>query len=147
MIIRADITEAPIDVNALLESVRTEEAGAVVLFLGTVRKSTHGRETESLTYEAYQSMAAKEMRRVLAGIAGEWPVCRLAAEHRIGPLALGDIAVAIAVSGPHRDETFSAGRAAIDRIKDSVPIWKQEHWSDGEIEWVDPTAAATEGPS
>lgn len=135
----ADVTDEPLDVNRLLESVRTPDAGAVVVFLGTVRKTTHGRETDSLTYEAYRSMAVKELRRVLEGISREWPICRIAAEHRVGDLQLGDIAVAIAASGPHRDETFTAGRAAIDRIKESVPIWKREHWADGEIEWVDPT--------
>lgn len=143
----AAVSDQPIDFNALVQSVQTPEAGAVVMFLGTVRSRTHGRETDSLVYEAYQSMAEAEVARVLAGIVAEWPICRIGAVHRTGPLALGEIAVAIAVSGPHRDETFAAGRAAIDRIKQTVPIWKQEHWADGQVEWVDPTASVSEGMS
>lgn len=139
-IVETGIVDTAIDFNELIESVRTPDAGAVVLFLGTVRKATHGRETESLAYEAYSAMAARELKRVLEGISAEWPICRIGAVHRVGALVLGDVAVAIAASGPHREETFAAGRAAIDRIKESVPIWKQEHWADGEIEWVDPTA-------
>lgn len=144
-VVLACVTDAAIDFNTLVESVKTPHAGAVVLFLGTVRKTTHGRETDSLTYEAYASMAEAEMQRVLEQIATEWPICRIGAIHRTGPLELGDTAVAIAASGPHRDETFAAGRAAIDRIKESVPIWKQEHWADGEIEWVDSTATSGGG--
>lgn len=140
----AAVVDQPIDVNRLLEATRTPAAGAVVVFLGTVREQTHGRGTDSLTYEAYATMASKELRRVLESVGNEFPVCRLAAEHRVGDLQLGDIAVVITAAGPHRDETFSAGRAAIDRIKQTVPIWKREHWSDGEIEWVDPTASAEE---
>lgn len=151
----ADVVDRNVDVNELLAAVRTPDAGAVVAFLGTVRRSTHGRETASLTYEAYRSMAVQEIRRVLEGVASDWPICRIAAEHRIGDLELGDIAVVVTVSGPHRDETFAAGRAAIDRLKETVPIWKREHWADGDIEWVDPTADAapvqtnpvTKGPS
>ena len=137
----AEITDRRIDVGAVLDAVRDADAGAAVLFVGSVRRTTGGAVTERLTYEAYASMAAAEMRRVLTGVAEGFPVLRLAAVHRVGPLEIGEDAVAVAAGGAHRDETFAAARAAIDRIKASVPIWKQEHWRGGGVEWAGPDDA------
>jgi len=125
----------PIDVNGLLGRVRHPEAGAVVLFLGTVRDHNYGRSVRYLEYEAYQALALREMDRVAADAAARWPLLGIAMEHRVGHLKVGDISVAIAVAAGHRREAFEAGRYAIDTLKQTVPIWKKEVWDAGE-EWV-----------
>jgi molybdopterin synthase catalytic subunit len=128
----------PIDHQELLQAVRSPRAGAVVLFLGTVRELTQGRRTEFLDYEAYPAMAEKMLAQVEAEVRERWPVVELALVHRLGRLELGETSVAVAVSAAHRAEAFEAARYAIDRIKAIVPIWKQEHWSDGTSLWVHP---------
>jgi len=136
----------PIDFAALTEQVRSPQAGAVVLFLGTVRELTAGRTTASLDYEAYPGMAEKTLAEVEAETRARWPVIDVALVHRLGHLALGEVSVAVAVSCPHRAQAFEAARHAIDRIKEVVPIWKRENWADGTREWVHaggpPVAAA-----
>lgn len=129
----------PIDHAALVESVRANAAGAVVLFLGTVRELTAGRRTECLTYEAYSGMAEKEMAAIEDEVRQRWSVCEVIQAHRLGKLGLGEISVAVALSAPHRAQAFEAGRYAIDELKKRVPIWKQEHWADGSTEWVHPS--------
>lgn len=129
----------PIDYAALVESVRTPSCGAVVLFLGTVRELTEGRRTLALDYEAYGAMAEKELAKIDAELRRRWPVGEAAIVHRLGRLELGEVSVAVAVSAPHRAQAFDACRCAIDRAKETVPIWKQEHWADGAAEWVHPT--------
>ena len=89
-----------------------------------------------LDYEAHESLAEKQMRRVLEGVVSEHPEARLAAVHRVGHLGLGDVAVCVAASAPHREEAFAACRKTIDRIKESVPLWKKEWGPDGEAHWV-----------
>jgi len=130
-------TEA-IDFVALTEQVRTPSCGGVVLFLGTVRELTEGRNTVALDYEAYPSMAEKKMAEIEREVRTRWPVGDIALVHRLGHLELGEVSVAIAVSCPHRTQAFEACRYAIDRVKESVPIWKKENWSDGTTEWVHP---------
>jgi molybdopterin synthase catalytic subunit len=132
------LTHEPIDYAALTESVRSRRAGAVVLFLGTVRELTAGRETVALDYEAYVDMAQAKLAEVAAEAREKWPVIEVAIEHRLGHLELGEISVAVAVSCAHRGEAFEAGRYLIDRLKEVVPIWKKENWSDGSTEWVHP---------
>lgn len=129
------LVDGPIDVTGLLERVRHSQAGAVVLFLGTVRDNREGRPVHHLEYEAYQAMALREMARVAGEASRQWPVLRLAMVHRLGLLQVGDISVAIAVSAPHRREAFAAGKFAIDTLKQTVPIWKKEVWEGGEV-WV-----------
>lgn len=133
-----NLTHEPIDYQALTESVRSNHAGAVVLFLGTVREMTHGRQTVALDYEAYPEMAEAKLAELLAAARAKWPIVDVAIVHRLGHLGLGDVSVAVAVSTPHRHQAFEAGQYLIDRLKVVVPIWKKENWSDGTTEWVHP---------
>ena len=96
------------------------------MFTGVVRDHAEGKPVARLDYEAHESLAKKEMERVLLAVASEYPGARLAAVHRVGRLDVGDVAVCVAASAPHRAEAFSACRAAIDRIKETVPVWKKE---------------------
>ncbi|WP_339733568.1 molybdenum cofactor biosynthesis protein MoaE [uncultured Gimesia sp.] len=136
------ITEQPIDYTALTERVRSNQCGAVVLFMGTVREMTSGRQTIALDYEVYPEMAQQMMRQLITEARDQWAIQVVAIEHRIGHLGLGEISVAIAVSSPHRNEAFEAGRFLIDRLKEIVPIWKKENWSDGTTEWEHPEIEA-----
>ncbi|MET3288983.1 UNVERIFIED_CONTAM: molybdopterin converting factor subunit 1 [Brevibacillus sp. OAP136] len=131
---RFQITEQPISADELVKLVSNPRAGAILTFVGTVREFTHGQRTVSLTYEAYVPMAVQKMQQVASEIKERWPQAEVAMHHRIGNLAIEDIAVVIAVATPHRDESFEAGRYAIERLKQIVPIWKKELWEDGS-EW------------
>lgn len=122
----------------LTDSVRTNSAGAVVTFLGTVREWTGDKRTVSLEYEAYVEMAELKMAEVEREARQRWPILEAALVHRIGHLELGDISVGVAVSCPHRGQAFEACRFIIDRVKEVVPIWKCENWAGGESEWVHP---------
>lgn len=133
-----EITEEPIDFAAVTERVRSERAGAVCVFLGTVREMTGDRQTVSLEYEAYPVMAARKMEELEGEARHRWPVIEIAIVHRIGHLDLGEISVAVAVSTPHRGHSFEACRWLIDTLKEVVPIWKKELWADGTEEWVHP---------
>jgi molybdopterin synthase catalytic subunit len=127
------LDEAPIPLDALVSCATTPGCGAVVAFLGVVRDHAEGRsDVVALTYEAYEEPARRRLAELVAQLRQEWPVIdRVAIVHRLGRLALSDTAVAVVVSSPHRAEAFAAAHAAIDRVKASVPIWKQEHWSAG----------------
>jgi molybdopterin synthase catalytic subunit len=127
-----------IDFASLTEEVRRPDCGAVVLFLGTVRDLTHGRETAALDYEAYPAMAEKKMAEIEQEARDRWPVGEMIMVHRLGHLDVGEVSVAVAVSCPHRSQAFEACRYAIDRVKEIVPIWKKENWADGATEWVHP---------
>lgn len=133
-----EITEAPIDFTAVAERVRSDLAGAVCVFLGTVREMTGERRTASLEYEAYPVMAARKMEELEAEARRRWPVIEVALVHRVGHLDLGEISVAVAVSTAHRGHAFEACRWLIDTLKEVVPIWKKELWADGTEEWVHP---------
>ena len=132
------LTRDPIDLAAFVGGARPED-GAVCLFVGVVRNESGGRETVAIEYEAYGPMAESEMARIAAGVSNEWPGARLSVVHRIGRLGVGQASVAVLATAPHREEAFAACRAAIDRIKKTVPIWKKEIHPDGTSEWVDPT--------
>lgn len=132
------LTTQTIDYHQLTEDVRSDGAGAVVLFLGTVREMTEGRQTVALDYEAFPEMARARMEHLESAARDEWPVIEAGIVHRLGHLDLGDISVAVAVSCPHRKDAFEAGRFLIDRLKEDVPIWKKENWADGSTEWVHP---------
>ncbi len=133
-----ELTESPIDVNDLLETVGSTQAGAVVLFLGTTREFTNGRQTTTLDYEAYQPMASKKLEELESHARERWELVECGIVHRLGNVPLGEASVAIAVSSAHRAVAFEAGRWLIDTLKVEVPIWKREHWSDGSTEWVHP---------
>ena len=133
-----ELTTEPIDYNQLTEFVRDHTAGAVTLFLGTVREFTRGVQTSWLEYEAYPDMARASMAELEAEACQKFTVTKIAISHRTGTMALGEISVAIAVSSPHRDQAFEAGRWLIDTLKERVPIWKKEHFADGREEWQHP---------
>ena len=132
------LTPAPIDPHAVTAAVRAPHCGGVVLFLGTVRDLTGDDVTVRLDYEAYAPMAEKKLAEVAAEVARRWPTGGVAIQHRVGRLEVGDVAVAVAVSCPHRAEAFAACRWAIDAVKELVPIWKKDHAPDGSGGWVHP---------
>lgn len=129
------LTDAPIPTDSLIAEVLRDSDGAVVLFSGVVRDHHEGKLVESIFYEAYRPMAEKEIDKIVAGIREEFPDVKIALLHRLGRLGVGDASIVIACASPHRAEAFAACRAAIDRIKETVPIWKRERGPDGE-EWV-----------
>lgn len=133
--VHVDLVHSPIQVDRLLRHVRHPHAGAVVLFLGTVRDNPDGPRVQHLDYEAYERMARAEMERIAGEVVRRWPVLGVALEHRVGRLEVGEVSVAVAVSAPHRREAFEAGRYAIDTLKVRVPIWKKEVWEGGS-RWV-----------
>ncbi|HBI46086.1 MAG TPA: molybdopterin converting factor [Planctomycetales bacterium] len=133
------LTTDAINYAALTESVCRPDCGGVVLFLGMVRSLTDGRVTAALEYEAYSAMAEKKLAEIEQEARRRWPIGEMALVHRLGRLGVGEVSVAAAVSCPHRAEAFEACRFAIDRLKELVPIWKQENWADGTSEWVHPT--------
>ena len=140
-----ELTTEPIDSQRLLAQVQQPEAGAVVLFLGTTRKFTADRETVELHYEAYCEMAERELTKLEAEARRRWKLIECAIIHRLGIVPLAESSVAIAVSSAHRDAAFEVGRWLIDTLKESAPIWKQERWADGAVEWVHPSPNPT-GP-
>ena len=132
------LTDRPIETEEILKRVQSTRAGAVVLFLGTTREFTGDRQTESLDYECYPSMATKKLEELETEARRRWPLCECVIVHRLGHLELGDASVAVAVSSPHRQDAFQAGQWLIDTLKQVVPIWKKENGSDGTSEWVHP---------
>ncbi|WP_107838700.1 molybdenum cofactor biosynthesis protein MoaE [Metasolibacillus meyeri] len=130
-----EITDKPIDIEQVRGKVVSRNAGAITVFIGTVREMTKGKKTLHLEYQAYIPMAIKMFEQIAKEINERWPDAQIAISHRIGQLAISDIAVVIAVSSPHRKVAYEANEYAIDRIKQIVPIWKKEHWEDG-TEWI-----------
>jgi len=129
------LSNEPITINDCIEKVIRPEAGAVSTFIGIAREYTKGKRTLFLEYDAYVPMATKQLARIGDEIKQEWPDAEVAIAHRMGRLDISEVAVAIAVSTPHRDASFKACRYAIERIKEIVPIWKKEHWEDG-TKWL-----------
>lgn len=130
-----EIVTAPIEPQRYADYVLRPEAGAVTLFTGHVREWTKGVRTLYLAYEAYIPMAEKMLARIGGEMEEKWPGTRAAIAHRIGELKIGEIAVVIAVSSPHRKDAYEANEYAIERIKECVPIWKKEIWENG-TEWI-----------
>jgi molybdopterin synthase catalytic subunit len=135
------LTSEAIDLAALLAQVQSPARGGVACFLGTVRDHAGERAVVRLDYSAYGPMAEAECARIVAEAESRWS-CRVALRHRIGTLAIGDTAVAIAAAGAHRDEAFAACRYVIEEVKRRVPIWKREVFADGSVEWVGAGGAA-----
>jgi molybdopterin synthase catalytic subunit len=129
------VRESELSVDEVRAAVADPAAGGIALFAGAVRDSDHDRGVSGLSYSAHPS-AADELRRVAEVIAEKYPVIGIAAVHRVGDLAIGDLAVVLAVSCPHRAEAFDACRDLIDILKASVPIWKHQRFDDGTAEWV-----------
>jgi molybdopterin synthase catalytic subunit len=133
-----ELTDRAICSDQVLAAVASKDAGAVCLFLGTAREFTGGLQTVDLEYEAYGPMALQKLAELEATARGRWPVIGLAIVHRTGRIGLGETAVAVAVSTPHRREAFEACQWLMDTLKAVVPIWKKERWSDGRTEWIHP---------
>jgi molybdopterin synthase catalytic subunit len=131
-----EITADPLEVRRLEVAVAAPGAGAICTFTGTVRDSSAGRPVSHLEYEAYPEMAAAELNRIAEEIVSRWPRARVALAHRTGRLEVGEASVVVSVSCPHRAEAFDACRWGIDRLKESVPIWKREFGEDGAA-WVE----------
>lgn len=133
------LVRGPIEAAALVARVSGPSRGAVATFLGVVRDHHAGREVVELEYTTYPAMAEAAAAAIVREAEEQWPVS-VALQHRVGSLAIGDVAVAMAVGGDHRDEAFAACRYLIEEVKRRVPIWKRERYADGSEAWVDPTA-------
>lgn len=127
----------PVDGEALRRRVEDPECGAVVLFLGAVRRRNRGREVEALAYEAYDAMAVEELGRVGREALERFDVERVAVRHRTGELRPGTTAVGVAVAAGHRGPAFEAARWIMEELKRRVPLWKRERYADGEERWLD----------
>ena len=129
------VRDSELSVDEVRAAVADPAAGGLALFAGAVRDTDHDRDVTGLSYSAHPSAEA-ELRRVAEVIAEKFPVLGIAAVHRVGDLEIGDLAVVVAVSCPHRAEAFDACRALIDLLKASVPIWKHQRFAEGDSEWV-----------
>lgn len=133
-----EVTAEPLQLERLTAAVTRNTSGAVASFLGVVREFARGRRVHFLEYDAYPEMATATMRQIGAEIRDRWPVDGVAIVHRTGRLAIGVASVAIAIASPHRREALEACAYAIERLKEIVPIWKREVWTDG-AEWIGST--------
>lgn len=133
-----ELTTSSIDPQKVLEAVASPDAGAMVLFLGTTRRQTDHRTTEMLSYTAYETMAREQLARLEQQARRRWPLEQCLLIHRLGDVAIGEASVAVAVSSGHRREAFEAASWLIDILKETVPVWKREHWNTGKTAWVHP---------
>ena len=141
--IRAVVQDDPISTDTVLAHVGSEEDGAVLLFLGVVRNHADGRPVRGMHYDAYRSMAQAVLREIAGEAAERLGTDRLSVVHRTGDLEIGEVSVAIAVSSPHRAEAYDASRYVIEEIKKRLPVWKKEHYTDGDARWVEGTVPPT----
>jgi molybdopterin synthase catalytic subunit len=135
----AYLSREPLEPGLLLETVRRDGDGGLAVFVGVVRDNNDGRRVTEMEYEAYGPMAEAEMGRIEADLTSRFPGVRVLLRHRVGRLRVGEVAVVVVASAPHRDEVFAACRAGIEEIKARVPVWKREWGTDGSV-WVDPGA-------
>ena len=138
------IVHNSIDAASVLASVSQPDCGANVLFTGTTRRMTGDRETNRLEYECYESMAIAKMQALVDSACDQWPVAKASIVHRVGVVDIGEASIAVAVSTPHRADAFAAAAWLLERLKQEVPIWKREIWTDGNQEWVHPDAPSSE---
>lgn len=141
--LRAELVDGPIDTSRVVASVSDPGRGAIVIFLGTVRDHHAGRPVEKLTYSAYRPMALEGLRKIVADLEASSPGLRAAIVHRLGEVPVGEASVAIAVGSPHRPAAYEASRTALERLKAEIPIWKREHYADGEAAWREEETLAT----
>ena len=132
------LTRDPLVADTLVEAVRTDASGAVVLFYGVVRNHNEGRAVLYLEYDAYPELAEKQLRAVAEEIRAGYRIDDIAIAHRIGRVDIGEASLLVAVASAHRAEAFDACHAAVDRIKQTAPIWKKEFWAGGGV-WLDGT--------
>jgi len=134
-VIRVSVGDDPIDTSALVDEVRRADSGATVLFIGTVRDHSPGKDgVTHLDYEVYVEQVEPKIREIIDEAAGHWPLLSVAVEHRSGRVELGEASVAVAVATAHRSDAFAAAEFLIDELKTRAPIWKKEHWPGGS-EW------------
>jgi molybdopterin synthase catalytic subunit len=131
-----EITSEPLSESKLTAFVTTPASGGVVLFSGVVRNHHEGREVERIEYVGVESLARTKLAEIAAEALADADVHRVAAVHRVGLLEVGEASVMVAASAAHRDQAFAAARRLIDRIKEVLPIWKHEHFTDGTVEWA-----------
>ena len=131
-----EITQEPLDSEAITAQVKSDTNGAVVTFLGTTRGNTGGRKVLHLEYEAYRPMADKKLAAIAEEMRRRFSVEDVAMAHRVGRLEVGETSLVVAVASPHRREAFAACQYSVDRIKQTVPIWKKEFFEGGEV-WVE----------
>lgn len=141
----AALRHGPLDVAGVLARVARDGAGASSVFVGTVREQHLGRPVVRIDYEGYEPMAAAELTGVAREVAARYPETCVAVEHRLGTLGVGEASVVIAVSHAHRGPAIAACAETIELLKRRVPIWKREHFADGTVDWVDPTASSAVG--
>lgn len=132
------IVSESIDEQGTFDSVKSNRSGAAVLFVGTTRQFTDLRETEKLNYDCYQDMAMKVLSELRQQAMQQWSLEACSLVHRVGVVEVGQASIAVAVSSPHRSDSFQAITWLMDQIKQQVPIWKQENWADGTREWIHP---------
>jgi molybdopterin synthase catalytic subunit/molybdopterin converting factor small subunit len=129
------LSAEPLSLDAVVDEVRSERAGAIATFIGTTRVESRGRTVEHLDYEAYEGMAERVMAEIAAALKERYDVSEIAIHHRTGRVDIGEASVVIAVSAPHRQHALAACKDAIDTLKEQVPLWKKEVYEGGE-EWV-----------
>lgn len=136
------VTTAPLDLQALIAAVSGDGSGdgAVTAFVGLVREQNQGRRVSFLEYEAYEPLAVRALTRIVDEARESWPDTRLAVQHRIGRLELGEASIIIVAASPHRANAFAACRYTIERVKQIVPIWKHEHFEGGDV-WLEGATA------
>ena len=140
-----EVTARPLDARRMETAVAHKGAGAICTFTGVVRDSSRGRSVTHLEYEAYSEMATGQMRKIADEIGEKWPDARVAIAHRTGRLEIGEPSVVVSVSSPHRAEAIAACKWGIDRLKESVPIWKKEHAEDGTY-WIEGDVSRSTNP-
>lgn len=145
------LTREPLDPAKCTSAVRTDASGAVALFHGVVRNHNEGRTVLHLEYDAYPELAERQLAAVADEILHRYPIDGIAIAHRIGRLEIGETSLLVAVSAAHRGQAFEACHAAVDRVKETVPIWKKEYWAEGGA-WLEgtpvaPTSPLTESPT
>jgi len=136
-LVRVSVGDEPIDTSALLVEVGRPDSGATVLFLGTVRDHSPGKEgVTHLEYEVYAEQVEPKIREIIQEAVAKWPILNVVVEHRSGRVTVGESSVAVAVSSAHRSDAFAAAKFLIDELKTRAPIWKKEHWPGG-AEWTE----------
>jgi MoaE-MoaD fusion protein len=125
----------PLSLDAVVDQVRSDQAGAIATFIGTTRLQSRGRTVLHLDYEAYEEMAEQVMAQIAAELKGRYDLCEIAIHHRTGRVEIGEASVVIAVSAPHREDALAACKDAIDTLKEQVPLWKKEFYEGGE-DWI-----------
>ena len=133
------VSKIPIKPEKIIADVTDDSAGGTVVFIGTVRNQNYGKKVKSLEYQAYRDMAERKMKEIETEARKKWPVKQMKMVHREGKLSVGEVSVVVAVSCEHRGDAFEACRFAIDRIKQTLPLWKKERDDRGKEIWVEGT--------